>query len=63
MSTAIPLEGYATRGVWSPDGSRIAFGMSVELDHFDVYVATPEGSDVTQVTSSPLLEEPTAWIP
>lgn len=62
-STPIPLEGYATRGVWSPDGTRIAFGMSLELDHFDVYVSTPQGSEAVQITSSPLLEEPTAWMP
>lgn len=62
-STQIPTEGYAQGGAWSPDGSHIAFNMALSGDRFDIYTADADGSDVTRITDSPLLEEAPVWLP
>jgi len=57
------IDGYASGGVWSPDGARILFSMALEGEQFDVYSAAADGSDVVRITDSDLLEEALAWLP
>jgi TolB protein len=35
---------------WSPDGTKIAFARSVDIDVYDVYVVNPDGSGLTRLT-------------
>lgn len=42
-----------TRGImpaWSPDGTKIAFARSADIDVYDVYVVNPDGSGPTRLT-------------
>ncbi len=50
----------ATGLVWSPDGKRIAFTGQAFNDQ-EVFVANADGTGVTNLTQSPLVEEPVAW--
>jgi Tol biopolymer transport system component len=57
------IDGYASGAIWSPDGTRILFSMALEGEQFDVYSAAADGSDLTRITDSELLEEALAWLP
>jgi WD40 repeat protein len=57
------LKGHSLGAVWSLDGSHILFSMRLEGDQFDVYMAAADGSDLTRITDSDLLEEATNWLP
>jgi Tol biopolymer transport system component len=57
------IDGYAVGGVLSPDGSHILFSMRREGQEFDVYAAAIDGSQLTQITDSDLLEEAGDWLP
>lgn len=57
------IDGYAMGGVWSHDGSRVLFSMTLEGEQFDVYTAAADGSDLTRITDSELLEEAWTWLP
>jgi hypothetical protein len=51
------------RPVWSPDGSRIAFGTNRNTERIDVYVMNADGSNVTQLTSSESEDLWPTWSP
>ena len=57
------IDGYAMGGLWSLDGSRVLFSMSLEGQQFDVYTAAADGSDLTQIAGTGLLEESANWLP
>jgi Tol biopolymer transport system component len=57
------IDGYAMGGLWSPDGSHVLFSMALEDQQFDVYTASADGSDLTHVADSELLEESANWLP
>ncbi len=57
------IDGYASGGVWSLDGSRVLFSMTLEGDQFDVYTTAADGTDLTRITDSELLEEASTWLP
>ena len=57
------IDGYASGAIWSPDGTCILFSMALEGEQFDVYSAAADGSDLTRITDSELLEEALAWLP
>lgn len=54
---------YAMGGLWSPDGSHVLFSMALEDDRFDVYTAAADGSELTPIADSDLLEESAYWLP
>ena len=37
--------------------------MALEGDQFDVYTAAPDGSNLTQITHSPQVDEAWSWLP
>ena len=57
------IDGYAMGGLWSPDGSHVLFSMALEDQRFDVYIAAADGSDLTQIAGTGLLEESAYWLP
>jgi Tol biopolymer transport system component len=57
------IDGYASGGVWSLDGSHVLFSMTLEGEQFDVYTAQADGAGLTRLTDSELLEEAWAWLP
>ncbi|MEO6350087.1 MAG: hypothetical protein ABIP53_05500 [Candidatus Limnocylindrales bacterium] len=57
------LRGYISNGAWSSDGSRILLTMALPGEQGDVYTIAADGSDLRQITHSPLLEEAIAWLP
>ena len=57
------IDGYASGAVWSLDGSRVLFSMTLEGEQFDVYTAAADASDLRRITDSPLLEEAMTWLP
>lgn len=57
------IDGFAMGGVWSLDGSHILFSMRLDDDQWDVYTAAADGSDLTRITDSDLVEEAAAWLP
>jgi Tol biopolymer transport system component len=60
------LPGGTDRPVWSPDGTRIAFAMTV-LDHgaynSDIYVINADGSSLRRLTTSPAGDQWPSWSP
>ena len=57
------LDGFASGPSWSLDGDHIMFSMTLEGQHFDVYTAAADGSELTRITDSDLLEEAAVWLP
>ena len=57
------ISGFAMGGLWSPDGSHVLFSMSLEDQQFDVYTAAADGSALTPIADSELLEESAYWLP
>jgi Tol biopolymer transport system component len=57
------IDGYAMGGLWSPNGSHVLFSMKREDDNFDVYTAAADGSGLTRVAGTDLLEESAYWLP
>ena len=57
------IDGFAMGGLWSPDGSRVLFSMRLEGQEFDVYTAAVDGSELTTIADSDLLEESAYWLP
>ncbi len=57
------IGGVAAGGSWSPDGSHILFSMTLDDDQWDVYVAAADGSNLTRITGSELVEEAGIWLP
>ncbi len=57
------ITGFAMGGLWSPDGSHVLFSMTLEDDQFDVYIAAADGSGLTPIANSELLEESAYWLP
>ncbi|HEX6401126.1 MAG TPA: hypothetical protein VF108_11765 [Actinomycetota bacterium] len=57
------IDGYAMGGLWSPDGSHVLFSMAFEGQRSDVYTAAADGSDLTRVAGTDLLEESAYWLP
>ncbi|NQV07388.1 PD40 domain-containing protein, partial [bacterium] len=58
--TAEPGDDY--NGVWSPDGSRIAFASDRDGD-YEIYVMAADGGGVIQITDSPAKDFNPAWSP
>src|SRR5712691_2099741 len=64
----VPEVGRCLRGtcfgqpVWSPDGSRIAFVMTIN-GNTDIYLMNPDGSAVRRLTTSPAEDEFPVWSP
>jgi Tol biopolymer transport system component len=62
-------DGWGDNPAWSPDGSRIAFDRYQPSDgdqqmmNVDIYVMGSDGSNLTQVTSSPAFEAAPEWSP
>lgn len=57
------ISGFAMGGLWSPDGSHVLFSMSFEDQPFDVYIAAADGSGLTPIADSEVLEESAYWLP
>ena len=57
------IDGFALGGTWSLDGSHILFSMTFEGDLWDVYVVAADGSKLTRITNSELIEEGAIWLP
>lgn len=57
------ISGFAMGGLWSPDGSHVLFSMSLEDEQFDVYIAAKDGSGLTAIADSEVLEESAYWLP
>ena len=57
------ISGFAMGGLWSPDGSHVLFSMALEDQQFDVYTAAADGSGLTPIADSELLEESAYWLP
>jgi hypothetical protein len=57
------IGGFAMGGLWSPDGSHVLFSMSLEDQQFDVYTAAVDGSGLTPIADTELLEESAYWLP
>ena len=57
------IGGFAMGGLWSPDGSHVLFSMALEDQQFDVYTAAADGSGLTPIADSELLEESAYWLP
>jgi Tol biopolymer transport system component len=51
---------FAFEPDWSPDGSHIVFCMFINGQE-DIYTATPDGSDLDQVTNTPDFENGPDW--
>jgi len=62
-STFPGLEGFASGPTWSSDGSHIMFSMTLEGEQFDVYTVAADGTELTRITDSDLLEEAVVWLP
>ena len=54
------IDGFAFSANWSPDGSRIIFGL-FGSDGEDLWTADPDGSDVERVTETPDFENGPDW--
>jgi Tol biopolymer transport system component len=62
--TLTPLDGYAMRPTWSPDGTRIAFETRRNPDGQDeIYVMNADGSDPVRLTNSRQPSWQAAWSP
>lgn len=57
------ISGFAMGALWSPDGSHVLFSMSFEDQQFDVYTAAADGSGLTPIADTELLEESAYWLP
>jgi dipeptidyl aminopeptidase/acylaminoacyl peptidase len=62
-STLPGLEGFASGPTWSLDGAHIMFSMTLEGEQFDVYTVASDGTELTRITDSDLLEEAVVWLP
>ena len=63
-SSAFPgIDGFASGPTWSLDGDHIMFSMTLEDDQFDVYTVAADGTELTRITDSVLLEEAAVWLP
>ena len=54
------VDGFAYEPNWSPDGTRIIFGVFGPQQP-DLFTADPDGSHVTQITDSPDFENGPDW--
>lgn len=54
-------DGFAYGGGWSPDGAWIVFSLKVGQENADIYVMRKDGTDLRQVTDTPLDEEFADW--
>jgi Tol biopolymer transport system component len=54
------VDGFAFEANWSPDGSRIIFGV-FGPEQQDLYTANPDGSQVRRVTNTPDFENGPDW--
>ena len=61
----VELGQHAAYGpAWSPDGSRIVFSMYLAAaDSTELYVVSPDGSDLTKLTEGPGVEGYPSWGP
>ena len=57
------LDGFASGPTWSLDGELIMFSMTLEGEQFDVYTVATDGTELTRITDSDLLEEAVVWLP
>lgn len=57
------LDGFASGPTWSLDGDHIMFSMTLEGEQFDVYTVAADGTELTRITDSDLLEEAVVWLP
>jgi len=57
----LDIDGYAFEPNWSPDGSRIIFGLFTE-EGPDLFTADPDGSNVERVTGTPDFENGPDWL-
>jgi len=62
--TALPLRagGASSQGVWSPDGTRVAF-VGTEGGNSDIYVMDADGQNVTRLTDAAEADKDPAWSP
>jgi Tol biopolymer transport system component len=56
----LEVRGFAFEPNWSPDGSRVLFGL-FGPDQQDLYTADPDGSNVERVTETPDFENGPDW--
>ena len=54
-------DGFAYGGAWSPDGSWIVFSLKVAQGNADIYIMRNDGTDLRQITDTPLDEEYADW--
>ena len=63
--SAIEIEGapggFAYGGGWSPNGEWIVFSLKVGQENADIYVMRKDGTDLRQITDTPLDEEFADW--
>ena len=62
-STFPGLDGSASGPTWSLDGDHIMFSMTLKGEQFDVYTVAADGTELTRITDSGLLEEAVIWLP
>ncbi len=60
-ATRLTVNGYNTKPVWSPDGTKIAFASDRE-GSMDIYVMGANGGKATRLTTNSGKEEPRAWL-
>ncbi len=56
-------DGFAYGGAWSPDGEWIVFSLRVGQGNLDIYIMRKDGTDLRQITDTPLDEEYADWGP
>ncbi|MEO6059088.1 MAG: hypothetical protein ABIQ05_03845 [Candidatus Limnocylindria bacterium] len=54
-------DGSAFGGSWSPDGGWIVFSLKVGQGNADIYIMRKDGTDLRQITDTPLDEEYADW--
>jgi len=60
--TDLPASSFDNQPVWSPDGSSIAIASETDAG-YDIYVASPDGTELRQVTDIEGIELDPAWSP
>ena len=61
--TQLTSGSFANAPAWSPDGSKIAFSIAPSFVTAQIYVMNPDGTGITQLTTSTAYADYPAWSP